>query len=146
MCLDVVYRGKRKKEALAKLPDEFPVWKRLSYWCNNPDPVWRTWAEPSIRVYSGEMKAPYLGTAYGSPHSPEQRRLHSPIKGERAYPCGWHAYITRQDRSNTRCLAKKQHIRAIGEQDGEIVVVLSHITFPNKCGKRKENYRERKPG
>ena len=58
MCLDVVYRGKQKKEALAKLPDEFPVAK------------------------------------------------------------------------------KKKHVVTIGEQSGRVVVVLSHITFPKKCGKK----------
>lgn len=132
MCLDVVYRGKDKKEALAKLPDEFPVWKVL----------WRTengqWVTDTCRAFcrAGEQQADFLGMSKSA--YPEDPR----------YRCGWHAFLRRKGAVGwmdgvtgaghiVRCMAKKKHIRTIGIQTGHVVVVLSHITFPKKCGVRK---------
>jgi hypothetical protein len=134
MCLSRVFRGKEKREALAKLPDEFPVWKYLHNESLLGLPSWFT--EFSLeRVFAGEMRASYLGKARTGPG----RRSNAIRSKLRAYMAGWHAYVKRPpsfwSRTNTRCVAKKKHIREIGMQDGCLVVVLSHITFPKKCGK-----------
>jgi len=135
MCLDVVYRGKREKEALSKLPEEFYVWKWLDFVSAVP-----CTSCSRDEVHAGEMKAPYLGDAYRLPPRYDKCSTYTErnkLSGPHAYKSGWHAYLRRNGVGvvNTRCLAKKKHIRAIGEQDGCVVVVLSHITFPKKCGK-----------
>lgn len=41
MCLDVVYRGKQKKEALAKLPESGYYWKSVTLWDEEYwPPIW----------------------------------------------------------------------------------------------------------
>lgn len=141
MCLDVVYRGKQKREALAKLPDEFVVWKVVRQYADgNRKPLC---FGQDCSLEAGEMAAPYRGGT-----------------GE-GYRAGWHANLSREGvvafvlRTGwsrvsfpyeedgaigipiIKCKAKKKHIVAIGEQCDRKVVVLSHITFPKKCGVRK---------
>jgi hypothetical protein len=137
MCLDVVYRGKQKKEALAKLPDEFPVWKVLKMWLGE-----LVTGDRYTPVDSGELKAPYLGEL-------DCGELDCEPNG--SYLAGWHAFTDAESASTYRmgseevvqCAAKKCHVREIGGQYvrssalGQ-VVVLSHITFPKKCGKAKK--------
>ena len=129
MCLDVVYRGKQKREAIAKLARTFYVWKWLTL-----DKV-RHETTFGVEIHEGQMVAPYRGPAYSTP-TDRKRRLAHPLDGMRAYRSGWHAYIHRLDSGMTRCIVHKKHIQAIGLQSGRPCVVLSHITFPRKCGQR----------
>lgn len=128
MCLDVVYRGKQKREALAKLPDEFYVWKHLM---EDDDGYWTSSDSKKDRVFAGQMKAPYLGPAYRTPV-----RHGRPLTGQKAYKSGWHAWRQKGE-DEIRCRAFKRHIVSIGSQFEDTVVVLSHITFPKKCGVKK---------
>ncbi len=136
MCLNRIFRGKEKREALAILPETFRVWKYLYH--GEYDGWWTEFSRE--RVYAGQMKASYLGRARYGPS------IGHALWGPKAYQSGWHAIVSsghpgyRGD-FNTRCLAHKRHIRAIGLQGGRLCVVLSHITFPKKCGKPKGSKR-----
>lgn len=135
MCLSVVYRGKQRRESLAKLPEKFYCWKYLSYHPLPGESLPFTTPVAIRHVHAGEMKADYLGPAYNYPYGDDVE-----IQGKGAYKSGWHAYVAkcRPRDYNTKCWAEKKHIRAIGEQGGKLCVVLSHITFPAKCGKPED--------
>jgi len=134
MCLTVIYRDKQRQEALAKLPEKFVVWKvaetrngqyySLSY--GSKDGPWRP----------GRRKAGYSG--------PARVYLSRKLAG---YQSGWHAFRSHKEAATcsgvvVRCLAEKKHILAIGQQwisSDNVTVVLSHLTFPTKCGKRTKS-------
>ena len=129
MCLTTVSRGKQKKEVLSKLPETFHVYKQVR--CRAKEGYTTYFGIP---IHAGEMKAPYLGMAYLCPGD-KGKHGHKPLRGERKYRCGWHAYTDKAVDNDITCFAKKKHIRAIGMQDDVPCVVLSHITFPKKCGR-----------
>ena len=141
MCLDVVYRGKQKKESLAKLPDEFPVWKMVRVDLNGKyRPL--VFGTTTIQLYCGEMVA--ASGRYPVPSYKLGWHANPSRSGTREFARanGWSTAIPEQYDAQAfqiiKCLAKKKHIVAIGSQDGHVVVVLSHITFPKKCGKAKK--------
>lgn len=130
MCLDRVFRGKEKREALAKLPNKFVVGKIVRF--DVGDAFWTTEFSPRTKIRAGRMRAPYLGLAYKYPVRCSGERL----RGKKAYRAGWHAYLRfKLNSGHTRCVAYKKDIRAIGVDKDQVVVVLSHITFPKKCGR-----------
>lgn len=128
MCLSRVLRGDERQRVLRTLPKTFYVWKYLNHY---PD-GWFT-AYSIDRVCAGQRKAPYLGPAKSGPCGSDV------LKGKRAYRSGWHAIVSNgrpgnRGEYNTRCVARKRHVREIGWQGDKLCVVLSHITFPRKCG------------
>ena len=121
MCLDVVYRGKQKREAIAKLPEKFPVWKV----CTKRNGKYYPWVigeyDEDYRLFAGRQKA--------------KSDLPS---------CGFHAFLTKEtaERFATapiiECVARRRDIRQIGHPNwlDSVGVVLSYCTFPKKCGQR----------
>lgn len=135
MCLSVVYKGKQKREAIAKLPEKFWVWKRAKFDGAVCRPT--TFSHKCDAYYSGRQKASYLGVA---------RCVDDPRRSA-GYRAGWHCYRRRDDAAQwltlqdtmLRCQARRRDIIAIGKQnegDKGVTIVLSHLTFPAKCGRR----------
>jgi hypothetical protein len=123
MCLSVVYRGREKKEALAKLPERFYVWKVMRKIRNGFQAP-----HQYIRYHGGKLKF-------------KTNMIHR--FGSMAYRGGGHFWRNRKraDRSAenlggvlARCYAKKSDITSIGTQSGNTVIVLKKATFPKWVG------------
>ena len=123
MCLDMIFRGKEKKEFLAKLPDEITVWK-VVYKCSNGSYVTDCLRLP---LHSGEVK--FKQNLIRQSHA-------------RRYRGGGHFFKTRAaarqwelncDRV-IKCTIKKEWINTIGMQDKRVVLVVSRAIFPEFIG------------
>jgi hypothetical protein len=127
MCLSVVYRGKQKKEALAKLPDSFYVWKVVCR-ANGGGFVTDCELKP---LYGGEVE--FVANIINRKHRYKDQR----------YCGGGHFWMTRGaaelsqlgDEKIVRCRAKKKDVTSIGRQEGYRVIVLKKATFPKWVGK-----------
>ena len=144
MCLARVYRGKERKEALAKLKDVITVWKVLLPPDEEMDYYYtdcRSWP-----VYAGEVK--FKQNVINKDGS---------FAWGPKYRGGGHFWLTREAAiewkemdcymsgnkdteiyKHVRCTVRKEDINAIGEQGGHVVVVVKKATFPKYVGEKKE--------
>ena len=122
MCLSVVYRGKKKKEALAALSDSFYCWKVAAVY-DRPKryysaPIWRA----RYPVGWGQTKPSYAGCGY-------QIAWHFFLKKSDAV---W--FRRDHDEEIIRCKVKKRDVVAIGEQTWNCkklsVIVAEWAWFP----------------
>jgi hypothetical protein len=132
MCLETIFRGKEKKEMLAKLKDTIIVWKALK----KPDkkrPFYQTDCR-HVRVYAGENK-------FKQPIICHHR--------SGTYRGGGHFWLTREAARNwcnnmprkeavVRCTIKKEWINSMGRQNKYVCVVVKKVVFPARVGRRIE--------
>ncbi len=134
MCLSVIYNGKKKKEALAKLPDVVTGWAVVRRKGNKYYPYWS-----GDSLHAGKNKAQDI---------PCRRKR---IEG---YPAGFHRLLHRKDVLDyglyhpevtsiviATCKIHKKDITAIGISNGwlghkdYLCIVAKEITCPQYCGK-----------
>ncbi|KKM72808.1 hypothetical protein LCGC14_1416800 [marine sediment metagenome] len=129
MCLSTVFRGKKKKEALAKLKDTIIVWKILHA------------PRASRSYYVTEIKGVHV---YAGKNKFRQNII---IKhfGRSNYRGGSHFWMKKNGHWDilwgnklVRCTIKKSDINAIGTQNGHFVVVVKKAIFPKYIGKKKK--------
>lgn len=124
MCLSHVYKGKEKKEALAKLPEMVKCWKvvrrlREQYW-------------PPI-FDSQPYRAGWNVT--------KPRRCHL------RYKVAFHAFLNKKEAENwankgfgqkvIQSKTEKKDIVAIGEQNNRLTIVTKRIWIPKPKKKKK---------
>lgn len=128
MCLETVYKGKKKTRALNKLPDMVTCWKIVAKWHNQ----------------------------YGSRYSPEYNyKNQSFLSGwnktepliERwfPYPIAFHAFRTKAAAKDwsigigylhiVKCKTRKRDIVALGEQRNHLCIVTKRIWIPKPRAK-----------
>lgn len=124
MCLSVIYKGKQKAEALAKLPDVVTGYSMTMKYKERYYPVCQQMNTPFV---AGRNEAIQCQV--------------EPIPN-RYYQAGFHRYLSRRaarlwvgDRIMS-CKIHKKDITAIGEQQGALCVVAKQITCPQYCGKK----------
>ncbi len=133
MCLQIVMKGKEKKDFLAKLPDMITVWKVVTKW-GKGDYVTDC---KSFSLHAGEVKFPQ-----NTINKSNWRMFQGPI-----YKGGGHFFLIRQAARDwsgwhfqdrvVKCQIKKEWINNIGTQDSKKVVVVSRAIFPAFLGKKK---------
>lgn len=122
MCLDTVYRGKQKKEALAKLPDSGYYWKCLEI-------IMGIYCTPVFfeRIINGWNKTSGVGYHIFRNKADAQK-----------YRDGFLTTM-REKIKLVRCKAKKRNIRQIGMQSGSrLETGLCIVTTRFWCPKPKE--------
>ncbi len=142
MCLSEVYRGKKKKDFLAALPDEITVWKVVRKGVHGYFPVFycsRGYFQPKKSAYhSGLNKF-------------NQRGIRCWGGRYRTYRGGCHLWRTKSGADNwrkrsygsrnviIRCKIKKEDITSVGKQSTmpEVCIVARKATFPKYCGEKK---------
>lgn len=131
MCLDIVYRGKQKKEALAKLPESGYYWKRLKRYINHYYPLIKKLpGDKPFRKGWNHTKKKYVGVSYAVAF-----HLHRHRRGAQSWPSGaW------SSDEIVRCKVDKKDIISIGEQCGDITIVTTRFWCP-----KFKPYHRRKP-
>lgn len=131
MCLGLVYRGKKKKEVLAKLPEMVTCWKIVQRRGNQHGskfvPEW--YAGNSLFLAGWNTTKPFLGYQY-------------------KYEIAFHAFRTKKaaekwrgDYKHTylvKCKTRKRDIVAIGKQRDNLCIVTKRIWIPKPPKKRKK--------
>ena len=111
MCLEIVYRGKQKKEALAKLPESGYYWKSVRYDGVEYSPGIRR-HKPAFVAGWNETRGCYLGEGYNIAfHLYKNKR-----------EADWWTRHDVNGRRTIRCKVNKKDIVAIGEQHGLCIV------------------------
>lgn len=111
MCLGIIYRGKEKREALAKLPKSGYYWKK----------VWKkdSGYYPPIMILPGNK-----------PFKIGWNTTKIKYNGE-GYALCFHLYKDKIENDNQiRCIIKKKDIVAIGTQWGNLVIVTKRFWMP----------------
>ncbi len=127
MCLSIVFRGKEKKAALAKLSDKITVWKILA----KPyklHPNYRTELR-GVLVCAGEVKFKQNMIRPGRPNN-YRGGGHFWLKRNKRWGVNWDCKLV-------QCTIKKSDINTIGIQNGHPVVVVKKATFPKYIGKKR---------
>jgi len=113
MCLAVVYRGKQKKDALAKLPESGYYWKKVLK-----------------RFSSDGYYPPVRNLPNDKPYKVGWNNTKLKYDNE-GYALCFHIW---RDKSKNfgriRCIVKKKDIVAIGEQWGSLVIVTKRFWMP----------------
>lgn len=122
MCLDIVYRGKQKKEALAKLPENGVYWKV----CKEGKVNYLSEFSHGLPDRRASFSAGWNKT---EPFYP---------KGSSGYKIAFHAFRCKRDAKLwagssfwlclVRCKVKKEDIVAIGQQDYGFRKLLTIVT------------------
>lgn len=115
MCLNIIYEGKQKREALAKLPESGYYWKGVF--------------RESDGYYPPLMDLPFL-----APYKAGWNTTKRKYEGE-GYALCFHLLKEKKDAmawGNTclRCIIKKKDIVAIGTQSGELTIVTKRFWIP----------------
>ena len=121
MCLNIVYRRKQKKEALAKLPDMITCWKVVQKQGNQHGSrfVPEMYKRSSLFLTGWNVVEPYM--SYNS-----------------GYRVAFHAFQTKKGAEDwkgyykhiVKCKTRKKDIVAIGEQRGHLCLVTKRIWIP----------------
>lgn len=121
MCLDIIYQGKQKKEALAKLPESGYYWKTMSVGANGRYyPI--CFALPNQESYKtgwNKTSPKYIRQGYNV-------AFH--VHRTKEVAKGWRGTVI-------RCIVKKEDIVAIGTQNGDICIVTKRIWIPKPRAK-----------
>ena len=120
MCLSTVYRGKEKKEALAKLPESGYYWKCVTS---------RGWG--------------YIAPCYGTRYKSGWNYVEAKRGGQEEYPVAFHLFRTKagliawlrwvgRDKKDkiVRCKVEKKDIVAIGKQSSDLCIVTTRFWCP----------------
>ncbi len=110
MCLGIIYRGKQKKEALAKLPESGYYYKEVG---KRSDGYY-----PPVMILPGNK--PYkVGWNI------------TKLKYENlGYALGFHLWREKKYYLGIRCIIKKKDIVAIGKQWGSLCIVTKRFWIP----------------
>ena len=120
MCLDTVYRGKQKKEALAKLPDSGYYWKVVRPFDGKYYPLVKHLPNNNpFRLGWNRTKSRWVGIGYKTGF-----HLYKTKEGAR----GWAGVII-------RCKVEKRNIIAIGDQEG-LCIVTTRFWCPKPRSKK----------
>ena len=103
MCLSIVYKGKEKKEALAKFPETGYYWKVVTFIDGKYYPSVYKYSEP-FKTLNVKKKPLYRGMGYN---------LAFHIFRYKKDAIAWRGWL---DDRVVRCKVKKQDIVAIGTQ------------------------------
>jgi len=126
MCLGIIYRGKEKREALAKLPESGYYYKSV---IERKDGYY-----PPIMILPGNRP-------YRVGWNNTKKRY-----DDAGYALCFHLYRKQKTNHNLiRCIIKKKDIVAIGTQFGELVIVTKRFWMPKpkkKIAKYKKVDRE----
>ena len=132
MCLQVIYRGKRKKEELANLRNTIRVWKVL-------EPCHGRFRTDSrcVRIVAGENK--FTQNIISTCGSCEGYRGGGHFFIHKKDAKKWNVFMT--DRRCVQCTIQKADINNIGTQEGmnfrsALVVVVKKATFPKYIGSK----------
>ena len=123
MCLDIVYRRKQKKEALAKLPESGYYWKVVKFYDGKYyPPVYSEFGSYKIGWNTTQPKSDYVGylLAYHIFRTKAQARkmMH------------WVSCYSGQKKAIVRCRIKRKSIINIGVQDNGLCVVTTRFWMP----------------
>ena len=126
MCLDILFRGKRKSKELAKLPDMVTCWKVVNRKGNQ---------------YSSKYIAEYRYYSFLAGWNNTMPRQSLYFK----YKIAFHAFLTKQvaykwrsykNSCIVKCKTKKKDIVAIGEQSTKLCIVTKRIWIPKPKKKK----------
>ena len=121
MCLDTVYRGKQKREALAKLPDSGYYWKCVYIADDSYEPI----------IMPGYFKNGWNKTKGCYNRTGYKLAFHLHRTKEAAE--SWRGF--RLSRKVVRCKVEKKDIIHIGKQSGGLCIVTTRFWCPKPKAK-----------
>lgn len=129
MCLEFVYRGKHKKEALAKLPKSGYYWKVVKFYNSKYyPPIYSEFSSYKIGWNTTYPKSDYAGylLAYHifRTKAGARKMMH------------WVICYGSQKKAIIRCKVMKKDIINIGIQDNSLCVVTKRFWMPKPKKKR----------
>jgi hypothetical protein len=141
MCLTTIYRGAKKRAAIAALPETFLVWKLVRrFGTEKPEPLFfRSHTTKLGRLIKHPLSPGWQTARYRGP-AIELGYINTPLAGYRA---GWHSWPCKDDALAElhqhgkdslcyrliECTARRSDITAIGKQADYDVIVTKQLLF-----------------
>jgi hypothetical protein len=137
MCLAKVFTKKEREEILAKLPEEFTIWKVLNDWGKDHEDEY------------GEEYRYTTDCRYEPVHAGEMRFVTNTIKDsgyDISYRGGGHFWLHKEGADEwangdfdkvVRCKVRKKWITNMGIQNAWVAIVVKKAVFPKYIGQMR---------